>query len=48
MRAAEDLNSILTQEKNREHALAASQATPSLVIRELKRHQRFLECRLPK
>lgn len=46
MRAVEDLNSILTQEKNRGHALAASQAMPSLVIRELKRHQLYLECRL--
>jgi transposase len=46
MRAAEDLNSILTQEKNREHAVAASQALPSLVIRELKRHQCYLQCRL--
>jgi transposase len=46
MRAVEDLNSILTQEKNREHALAASEALPSLVLRELKRHQRYLQSRL--
>ncbi len=46
MRAVEDLTSILTQEKNREHALAASHALPSLVLTELKRHQRYLKNRL--
>jgi transposase len=46
MRAVEDLTSILTQEKNREHALAASQALPALVLTELKRHQRYLQNRL--
>jgi transposase len=46
MRAVEDLTSILTQEKNREHALAASHALPSLVLTELKRHQRYLQNRL--
>ena len=46
MRAVEDLTSILTQEKNREHALAASQALPSLVLTELKLHQRYLQTAL--
>lgn len=46
MRAVEDLTSILTQEKNREHALAASQALPAFVLTELKRHQRYLQNRL--
>jgi transposase len=35
-----------TQEKNREHALKASQALPALVIREMRRHQRYLEHRM--
>jgi hypothetical protein len=42
MRSVEDLNSILTQEKNRGHALAASKAMPSLLIRELKKGKCFL------
>lgn len=46
MRAVEDLTSIQTHEKNREHALVASQALPSLLIREVKRHQRYLQSRL--
>ncbi len=35
-----------SQEKNREHALKASQASTSLVIREMRRHQRYLENRM--
>jgi hypothetical protein len=35
-----------TQEKNREHALKASLALPCLVIREMRRHQRYLEHRM--
>jgi transposase len=35
-----------TQEKNREHALAASQALPAIVIQEMRRHQRYLKHRM--
>jgi transposase len=45
-RAIESLGVMNTQEKNREHALKASQALPSLVIREAQRHQRYLEHRI--
>jgi len=45
-RAIESLGVMHTQEKNREHALKASQALPSLVIREMRRHQRYLENRM--
>ena len=45
-RAIESLGVMHTQEKNREHALKASQALPSLVIREMQRHQRYLENRM--
>ena len=45
-RAIESLGVMHTQEKNREHALKASQALPSLVIREMRRHQRYLEKRM--
>jgi transposase len=45
-RAIESLGVMHTQEKNREHALKASLALPSLVIREMRRHQRYLEHRM--
>jgi transposase len=45
-RAIESLGVMHTQEKNREHALKASQALPCLVIREMRRHQRYLEHRM--
>src|SRR5512142_459057 len=45
-RAIESLGVMHTQEKNRDHALNASQALPSLVIREMRRHQRYLENRM--
>jgi transposase len=45
-RAIEDLGVMHTQEKNREHALQASQALPMLVVREMRRHQRYLERRM--
>lgn len=45
-RAIESLGVMHTQEKNREHALQASQVFPSLVIREMQRHQRYLENRM--
>ena len=45
-RAIEDLVVMHTQEKNREHALNASQALPALLVRERRRHQRYLEQRM--
>lgn len=42
-RAIEALGVMHTQEKNREHALASSQALPALVIQEM---QRYLEHRM--
>lgn len=45
-RAIESLGVMHTQEKNREHALKASQALPSLVIREMRHHQHYLENRM--
>lgn len=45
-RAIESLGVMHTQEKNREHALKASRALPCLVIREMRRHQRYLEHRM--
>jgi transposase len=45
-RAIESLGVMHTQEKNREHALKASQALPALVIHEMRRHQRYLEHRM--
>jgi hypothetical protein len=35
-----------TQENNRAHALASSEALPALVLRERQRHQRYLENRM--
>ena len=46
MRAVENLGVMHTQEKNREHALKASQALPALLVREMRRHQRYLEHRI--
>src|SRR5438477_8060873 len=37
-RAIEALGVMHTQEKNREHALASSQALPAVVIQEMRRH----------
>ena len=45
-RTIESLGVMHTQEKNREHALKASLALPSLVIREMRRHQRYLNNRM--
>ncbi len=45
-RAIEDLVVMHTQEKNREHALKASEALPALLVRERRRHQRYLEQRI--
>jgi transposase len=45
-RAIEALGVMHTQEKNREHALATSQALPAMVIQEMRRHQRYLEHRM--
>src|SRR6202165_5339060 len=45
-RAIEALGVMHTQEKNREHALATSQALPVMVIQEMRRHQRYLEHRM--
>ena len=40
------LGVLHTQEENREHALASSQALPTRVIQEMRRHQRYLEHRM--
>jgi transposase len=45
-RAIEALSVMHTQEKNREHALASSQALPVMVLQEMQRHQRYLEHRM--
>jgi transposase len=45
-RAIEALGVRHTQEKNREHALATSQALPAMVIQEMRRHQCYLEHRM--
>lgn len=45
-RAIENLGVMHTQETNREHALKASQALPMLLVREMRRHQRYLERRM--
>jgi transposase len=45
-RAIEALRVMHTQEKNREHALASSQALPVMVIQEMQRHQGYLEHRM--
>jgi len=45
-RAMEDLGVIHTQQTNRAHASAASQALPVLVVKEMQRHQKYLEHRM--
>jgi transposase len=45
-RAIEDLVTMNTQERNREHASAASQALPRLVVSEMQRHQKYLQNRM--
>ena len=45
-RAIESLGVMHTQESNRAHALASSQALPLLVLRERQRHQHYLENRM--
>ena len=45
-RAIADLGVIHTQQNNRAHASAASQALPVLVVKEMQRHQKYLEQRI--
>ena len=45
-RALADLGAIHTQQSNRAHAAAASQALPALVVKEMQRHQKYLEQRM--
>jgi transposase len=45
-RAIADLGVIHTQQNNRAHAAAASQALPILVVKEMQRHQKYLEQRM--
>ena len=45
-RALADLSAIHTQQNNRGLAAAASQALPNLVVREMQRHQKYLEQRM--
>ena len=45
-RAIADLSSIHTQQNNRAHAAAASHALPGLVVKEMQRHQKYLEQRM--
>lgn len=45
-RALADLSAIHTQQSNRGLAAAASQALPHLVVREMQRHQKYLEQRM--
>ena len=45
-RAIADLGVIHTQQNNRAHASAASQALPILVVKEMQRHQKYLEQRM--
>jgi transposase len=45
-RAIADLSSIHTQQNNRAHAAAASQALPALVVKEMQHHQKYLEQRM--
>lgn len=45
-RAITDLSAIHTQQNNRAHAAAASQALPALVVKEMQRHQKYLEQRM--
>ncbi len=45
-RAIADLSNIHTQQNNRAHAAAASQALPALVVKEMQHHQKYLEQRM--
>jgi transposase len=45
-RAIADLSGIRTQQNNRAHAAAASHALPGLVVKEMQRHQKYLEQRM--
>src|SRR4029077_12733392 len=45
-RAIADLGVIHTQQNNRAQASAASQALPVLVVKEMQRHQKYLEQRM--
>jgi transposase len=45
-RAIADLSGIHTQQNNRAHAAAASHALPGLVVKEMQRHQKYLEQRM--
>ena len=45
-RAIADLSCIHTQQNNRAHAAAASHALPGLVVKEMQRHQKYLEQRM--
>jgi transposase len=45
-RAMADLGVIHTQQNNRARASAASQALPVLVVKEMQRHQKYLEQRM--
>jgi transposase len=45
-RAIADLGAIHTQQNNRAHAAAASHALPVLVVKEMQRHQEYLEQRM--
>ncbi|HEX8813408.1 MAG TPA: IS110 family transposase [Terracidiphilus sp.] len=45
-RAIADLSGIHTQQNNRAHAAAASQALPALVVKEMHHHQKYLEQRM--
>lgn len=45
-RAIADLGVIHTQQNNRAHASAASQALPALVVKEMQRHQKYLRQRM--
>jgi hypothetical protein len=45
-RAIADLGAIYSQQNNRAHAAAASQALPVLVVKEMQRHQKYLEQRM--
>jgi transposase len=45
-RAITDLGALHTQQNNRAQAAAASQALPVLVVKEMQRHQKYLEQRM--
>jgi len=43
---SKDLSLPSSREFNRAHAAAASQALPALVVKEMQRHQKYLEQRM--